>query len=249
MTPFAAPIDPDERKRFSDVLEEMAHGNSPHLTIREMSLGFGERGFGAMLLLLTLLALFPWPPGGKAVFSVPIILISIEMTFQMSRLWLPSWIMDAKVSRSTYRRLLNSPIALPRWARRWLYMKGGSRFARWSNRRIAVTPSRDSVLGLLRKAERLTRPRWPILTGEVADTLTGIACILLAIMMALPVPLGDMLPGIAILFLALGIVQRDGMAILIGAGFTAISAVYLVLVWKTVVAIGTGIIHWFASLF
>lgn len=249
MTLPVAPASSDEHRKFSDVLEGLAYGAAPKLSIREMVEAFGERGFGAMLMLLTLMALFPWPPGGKAVFSVPIILISLEMAIQKSRLWLPAKIMRSEVPRETYRRLLHSPVALPRWLRRRLMTRGHTRAGRWCNKRIAVRPRTATPLSILRSAERLTRPRWPFMTGEIADSLIGIACILLAIMMALPVPLGDMLPGVAILFLALGVVQRDGLFILLGAILTAASGIYMVFVWKAVAAIATGIFGWFGSLF
>lgn len=239
----------DEHRTFSDVLEALGSGDNPKLSIREMVEAFGERGFGAMLLLLSLMALFPWPPGGKAVFSIPIILISIEMAFQKTRLWLPASIMRSNVQRQTYRRLLNTPVALPRWARRRLMARGNGGVSRWCRRRVGVTPRSRTPLSLLRAAERLTRPRWPVMTGEVADSLIGLACILLAVMMALPVPFGDMLPGLTIAILSLGIVQRDGVFILIGAIGTAASGIYLVLVWKTVVAIATGLFGWVANLF
>ncbi|WP_292051094.1 MULTISPECIES: exopolysaccharide biosynthesis protein [unclassified Brevundimonas] len=239
----------DEHRTFSNVLEGLGYGDDPQLTIREMVDAFGERGFGAMLLLLALMALFPWPPGGKAIFSVPIILISVEMAFQKSRLWLPPSIMRSSVQRATYRRLLNTPLAMPRWARKRFMAKGNGGSARWFRRRVGVTPRTQTPLSLLRTAERLTRPRWPLMTGDLADTFIGAACIFLAVMMALPVPFGDMLPGLAIAVLALGIVQRDGVFILIGAIGTAASAIYLVLVWKTVAAIATGLFGWFGNLF
>lgn len=249
MTLPAVPTTADEYRKFSDVLESLARGENPHLSIREMTEAFGERGFGAMLLLLTLMALFPWPPGGKAIFSIPIILISIEMAFQMPKLRLPQFIMRAKVSRETYRRLINSPVALPKWIRRRVMAPKSSKMGRWWRRRIAVSPDSATPLTLLRKAERLTRPRWPFMTGEIADTIIGIACILLALMMALPVPFGDMLPGLAIGLLALGIIQRDGIFILLGAAGSIISGIYVLLVWKTVVAVSTSIFDWFSSLF
>lgn len=248
MTLPAAPIVADEYRKFSDVLESLGHGDNPRLSIREMTEAFGERGFGAMLLLLTLMALFPWPPGGKAVFSIPIILISIQMAFQMPKLRLPRVVMRAEVSRDTYRRLINAPIALPKWMRRRLMANKASRLGRWWSQRIAVSPDSATPLSLLRQAERLTRPRWPFMTGDIADTLTGIACILLAMMMALPVPFGDMLPGLAIGLLALGVIQRDGLFMLLGAAGTIISGIYVLLVWKTVVAIATGIFDWITGL-
>ena len=239
----------DEDITFSEVLEQLGHGDNPRLTLREMVDAFGERGFGALLLLLALMALFPWPPGGKAVFSIPIILISAEMALQRTRVWLPGGILNRSVSRATYKRGLNASLVFPRWMRRRLMPHSRTGLKGWFRKSIASTPRDTTPLSIIRATERLTQPRWPFMTGEIADTLTGIACIALAIMMALPVPLGDALPGIAIVLLGLGIMQRDGLFILFGIGASIISGIYLMLVWKTVVAITLGTTHWIGSLF
>jgi len=227
----------------------LGKGADPRLTLREMVEAFGERGFGALLFLLALMALFPWPPGGKAVFSIPIILLSAEMALQRSRVWLPRTILDRSVPRQTYRRAMNAPLALPRWLRRRLLPAKKTGLAGWWRQKLAASPNSATTLSTIRATERLTRPRWPIMTGDIADSLTGIACIALAIMMALPVPLGDMLPGLAIALLGLGIMQRDGLFVLLGAAMTAFSGIYLLLVWKTVVAIITGMADWIGALF
>lgn len=206
-------LPPDASRTFSDVLEQLGHGEGDKLSLREMVEAFGERGFGAVILMLALMALFPWPPGGKAVFSVPIILIAAEMALQRDKVWLPRWLLDLSVSRKSYRT------------------------------------AAEKILPRLRQIERLTRPRWPVLTGEVADLVIGLICILLALMMALPVPFGDALPGLTLALFGLGIIQRDGAFILAGLLGTAVCGVYLTLVWTTVVAIVSGIGNWAASLF
>lgn len=206
-------LPPDASRTFSDVLEQLGHGEGDNLSLREMVEAFGERGFGAVILMLALMALFPWPPGGKAVFSVPIILIAAEMALQRDKVWLPRWLLDLSVSRKSYRT------------------------------------AAEKILPRLRQIERLTRPRWPVLTGEVADLVIGLICILLALMMALPVPFGDALPGLTLALFGLGIIQRDGAFILAGLLGTAVCGVYLTLVWTTVVAIVSGIGSWAASLF
>ena len=246
--PLAIPPD-DEKQTFSDVLERLGHDANPHLTLGELVDAFGERGFGALLLLLSLLALFPWPPGGKAIFSVPIILISAEMALQRSRVWLPRPILNRQISRPTYHRLLHAPISLPRWMRKRLLSSKRTGFRGWLNRKVAVRPDSATPLSLIRRAEKLTRPRYPVLTGEVADVLIGLSCIFLAVMMALPVPGGDMLPGFALVLFGLGVLQRDGLFILAGAAGTVASGIYLVFVWKAAAAILTGIADWFGSLF
>ncbi|WP_278070713.1 exopolysaccharide biosynthesis protein [Brevundimonas sp. LF-1] len=212
MTLVSAPP-PDEGRTFSDVLEQLGQGEAEKLSLREMIEAFGERGFGAVILMLALMALFPWPPGGKAVFSVPIILIAAELALQRDRVWLPRWLLKLSVSRAAYRTAV------------------------------------EKVLPRLRRVERLTRPRWPALTGEAADVGIGVICILLALMMALPVPFGDALPGLTLALFGLGIIQRDGAFILAGMFGTAVCGVYLALVWTTVVAVVSGVAHWAANLF
>lgn len=202
----------DDLRLFSDVIEELGEGDNPKLKLEELVAAFGERGFGAMILILSMLALLPWPPGGKAVFAVPIILMSLELAFQRSSIWLPRWALNTSISRTAYRA-------------------GVSR-----------------IMKTVRYVENLTQPRIPFLTGEIADTVTGLICVILAVIMALPIPFGDALPGIALVFFALGMMQRDGVAILLGALATGACGLYLFLIWRTVVEIGQHVGGWFAGI-
>lgn len=204
---------PDESRTFSDMLEQLGQGEADTLSLREMVEAFGERGFGAVILLLALMALVPWPPGGKAVFSAPIILIAAEMALQREKVWLPRWLLKLTVSRDAYRS------------------------------------AASKILPRLRQVERLTRPRWPALTGEIADAVVGVICILLALMMALPVPFGDALPGLTLAVFGLAIIQRDGAFIIAGLTGTLICSIYLALVWTTVSTIIGGIAGWLTGLF
>jgi hypothetical protein len=201
----------DDLRLFSDVIEELGEGDDPKLKLEELVAAFGERGFGAMILILSMLALLPWPPGGKAVFAVPIILMSLELAFQRSSIWLPRWALRTSISRPAYRA-------------------GVSR-----------------IMKTVRYVENLTQPRLPLLTGEVADTITGLVCVLLALIMALPIPFGDALPGIALVFFALGMMQRDGVAILLGALATSACGLYLFLIWHTVSEIAHHAAGWFSG--
>lgn len=79
----------------------------------------------------------------------------------------------------------------------------------------------------LGKAERLMRPRLKILSKPPAEYLVGAMVLLLAIILFLPIPLGNMLPAIAICVFALGLIERDGIWILIGT-LTALASVVIV---------------------
>jgi hypothetical protein len=75
----------------------------------------------------------------------------------------------------------------------------------------------------LARAELLLRPRQSWLALPPMEYLLGLIILLLSIVLVLPVPLGNMLPALAISLLALGILERDGLWVLIGLG-TAITA-------------------------
>ena len=195
------------------MLEDLGVGGNPTLTLDEVVEAFGDRGIGALILVLSLMALFPWPPGGKAVFAAPIILLAVELATQRNEVWLPRWLLKASLNRSAYR-------------------KATSRLIR-----------------PIRFVENLTRPRLTVFTGPLSEMFIGVICVILAAIMALPIPFGDMLPGLTLIFFALGIMQKDGAAVLLGVAGTAVTGGYLVLIWATVVEVAQHIAGWAASLF
>jgi hypothetical protein len=69
---------------------------------------------------------------------------------------------------------------------------------------------------LLARAERLLRPRWSLLVSPAAERLLGALCLILAAVLALPIPFGNMLPAFAICLIALGILERDGVWVAAG---------------------------------
>src|SRR5262249_12444740 len=73
------------------------------------------------------------------------------------------------------------------------------------------------MLPTLHLLERIVRPRVTWLTGDWAMIPIGAICLVLAIIVTLPVPFGNAVPGIAISLLAIGLLARDGLAV--GSGF------------------------------
>lgn len=68
----------------------------------------------------------------------------------------------------------------------------------------------------LGKAERLLRPRCALAVKPPMEYLVGAVCLLLALVLVLPIPLGNTLPALAISVLSLGVLERDGLWILGG---------------------------------
>jgi len=77
----------------------------------------------------------------------------------------------------------------------------------------------------LARAERLLRPRAMRLALPPMEFAIGLVCLLLAVVLALPIPLGNMLPALAISLLALGILERDGLWVLAGLAAAVASGV------------------------
>lgn len=73
----------------------------------------------------------------------------------------------------------------------------------------------------LQRAERMLRPRASALALPPMEYVVGLICFLLAIVVLLPIPLGNMLPALSISLLALGILERDGYWIVAGLAAAA----------------------------
>jgi hypothetical protein len=101
------------------------------------------------------------------------------------------------------------------------------------------------VVPWIRRAERFSEPRWPLLATGPAERLIGLACVILSIVLILPVPFGNMGPGIAICILAFALLEQDGKATLAGLA-TTIAA--LALAWGVILAIAKAVSllvrHW-----
>ena len=74
------------------------------------------------------------------------------------------------------------------------------------------------ALPYLERAERLLRPRLTVLLSWTGERLIGIAILVLALVLTLPIPFANWLPACAIAIFALAIVEKDGVAVLVGLG-------------------------------
>jgi len=79
------------------------------------------------------------------------------------------------------------------------------------------------MLPTLERIEKLSKPRLLFLFGPVGDRLIGLICTLLALVLILPIPLGNLLPAATIGVLSLALFQRDGLIAIVGYVMAAIS--------------------------
>lgn len=111
---------------------------------------------------------------------------------------------------------------LPRWAmKRWIERK-------------AYREGVAKVLPRVRKVERLSRPRLHIMTSEVSEILIGIATVVMAFILILPIWGGNLVPALIISTFGFGLMQRDGLVVLVGWLGVAGVGVFIWVAWELV---------------
>ena len=126
---------------------------------------------------------------------------------------------------------------LPRWA------------LRRSIDRSAYSAGLDRVLPGLKKVERLSKPRLSVMTSDVSEILIGVATFLLAFILILPIWGGNLVPALIISMFGFGLMQRDGVAVLIGWAGVAGVGLFIWLAWELVNRAIGPIVQWVTGLF
>jgi hypothetical protein len=86
-----------------------------------------------------------------------------------------------------------------------------ARITRYSFQRQSFEQIINKAIGPLEQLERFFRPRWPIFTHPIVERLIGILLLFLALIVALPIPFGNMIPAIIIVMICLGMIEQDGL--------------------------------------
>lgn len=107
----------------------------------------------------------------------------------------------------------------------------------------------EKVTPFLAWLEGHLRRRLSFLYGRVFDRLTGLMCLVLALIVFLPIPFGNMLPSFALAVFGLGLAERDGVAALVGWSASALSVAILAVLSKAIIAAFLAFFHALAHLF
>lgn len=127
--------------------------------------------------------------------------------------------------------------------RPWLPRAVGDR----SVDRAALGQAFGRLIPGLERVERLLAPRLGFIFGPVGDRLIGLVCFLLALVLILPIPLGNMMPAASIGVFALSLTQRDGAFALLGYLFSMISVGLLALSAGAVLAAVEQLMRFFGG--
>jgi len=88
---------------------------------------------------------------------------------------------------------------------------------------------------LLRWLEKPVRPRLPSMVAGPGERIIGLVALIHAVTLALPIPMGNLPQGIALILLALALIELDGLMAILGY-LASIAAV----AWLTAVVLGIG---------
>lgn len=105
------------------------------------------------------------------------------------------------------------------------------------------------IMKPLQRVERLSRPRLSIMTSELSEMLIGLACIVLCVILMLPITGGNLVPSLIVAAFGFGLMQRDGIIILIGWIGTAGFGIFVWLAWELISRVVLATWTWATTLF
>lgn len=96
----------NEKLSASDVLEGVVNNNTAdRISLFDIRDSLHERGFGLLLIIFTLPCAIPLP-GITAIIGFPLIIFSVQMILGFDSPWLPKWVGQQAIKRSTLATMI-----------------------------------------------------------------------------------------------------------------------------------------------
>jgi hypothetical protein len=103
---------------------------------------------------------------------------------------------------------------------------------RWSFKGDDLRKALRACGKLLHKLEYLAKPRLTALTSRPGMIFSGLQTLIMALVLLLPMPGANILPGIAVALTGLGVLQRDGIFMLTSTAVAVGTCVYVYMFGK-----------------
>ncbi|MSR15707.1 MAG: exopolysaccharide biosynthesis protein [Gammaproteobacteria bacterium] len=111
----------------------------------------------------------------------------------------------------------------------------------------SLLPALDKGDALMQRIDRIIQPRFLALSQSAASNrLHGVMLIVAGVLLLFPlgfVPFSNTFPGLAVLLLAAGIAQRDGIFIVLGYAMIVVTIVYFSVLALAATAVGENLIN------
>lgn len=98
----------------------------------------------------------------------------------------------------------------------------------------------DRAKPWLERIEALSRPRLGALTHPPIDRIVGLALVLFSASILVPLPGTNTVPGFAVVIVAMGLLQRDGILVLVGSVIGMIWIATLIVAGATLASLVKG---------
>ena len=107
----------------------------------------------------------------------------------------------------------------------------------------------NATTPVLRRVEYLIKPRWSWLTRYPATIYVGLQTLFMALVLILPIPLGNWPPGMTVALTALALLQRDGVLLLLTTAAAGAATYVAYLAGDYVLQFFNGMYVWLQGLF
>jgi hypothetical protein len=145
--------------------------------------------------------------------------------------------------------ILGLPLVILTWqvliGRQSLWLPAVVRHRRISRELISAFVNK--VTPVMARLERILKPRIGFLvSSDASERVIGLVTFPLAVALFLPIPFGNILPAAAIACVALGLAERDGLAVAVGYALAVASVALLAAISS---ALYIGVMAFFNALF
>src|SRR5215203_5411042 len=89
--------DDQPRQSFSQVLGALAARPDANVSIRDVLDAFGDRAYGALMLLFAAPNVLPMPPGTSAVLGAPLLFVTAQLMLGRPTVWTPRFICERSI--------------------------------------------------------------------------------------------------------------------------------------------------------
>lgn len=114
-----------------------------------------------------------------------------------------------------------------------------------------LIPALEKGANLVGRFDRFSHPRMLTVTeGAAANRLNGIAILCAGILLALPlslIPFSNTFPAVAILLFATGMIQRDGLLVVLGYVFLGLTVIYFSAIGYLAFWAGSSLTQWYVG--
>lgn len=93
-----------------------------------------------------------------------------------------------------------------------------------------------TCIAWLQKLEIISKPRLGFITQGLCSNLIGVLGFVMALTVCIPLPLTNTVPSLGIALMAVGVIMRDGLAVLVGA---IVGSLWIAMLTAAVILFGT----------